>query len=583
MNKKIIILILMALAFTSCEDLLSPADENRQTLEDIYDDPSFAEGLLLNAYTRLPTNYYSFSEVATDDAVTNDKFSGYLTMATGQWSAINNPVSQWDNAYTAIMYINKFLAETDKVEWSYTSEVANSLFNDRHKGEAYGLRALYMLYLLQTHAGFSSSGELLGVPIITDVLDVNSDFNRPRNSFEECMQQIYSDLNKSEEYLPLDYTDLTDVSQLPVRYNDVSVEEYNRVFGSVNVQRLSGRIVKGIRAKAALLAASDAFNPTSTSKWDDAAKYAAIVIDLNGGISALDKKGHTFYKVSQVNAISLANGIDQPEMLWRGNKEGSSGSISREQLCFPPTLYGNGRINPTQNLVDAFPMANGYPIDNPNSGYNPSSPYLNRDPRLTEYIIYDGSKLSSKTIRTKIGSGNDAVDAIKTSTRTGYYLKKLLRDDVNLDPAATQAKQHYQPRIRYTEIFLIFAESANEAWGPDGTGSVGYSARNVIAAIRQRAGIKQPDNYLASINSKEEMRNLIRNERRLELCFEGFRFWDLRRWKEDLTTPAYGVRISESDFQTATVEERKYSDFMYYGPLPYNEVLKANLVQNAGW
>jgi len=573
----------MALAFTSCEDLLSPADENRQTLEDIYDDPSFAEGLLLNAYTRLPTNYYSFSEVATDDAVTNDKFSGYLTMATGQWSAINNPVSQWDNAYTAIMYINKFLAETDKVEWSYTSEVANSLFNDRHKGEAYGLRALYMLYLLQTHAGFSSSGELLGVPIITDVLDVNSDFNRPRNSFEECMQQIYSDLNKSEEYLPLDYTDLTDVSQLPVRYNDVSVEEYNRVFGSVNVQRLSGRIVKGIRAKAALLAASDAFNPTSTSKWDDAAKYAAIVIDLNGGISALDKKGHTFYKVSQVNAISLANGIDQPEMLWRGNKEGSSGSISREQLCFPPTLYGNGRINPTQNLVDAFPMANGYPIDNPNSGYNPSSPYLNRDPRLTEYIIYDGSKLSSKTIRTKIGSGNDAVDAIKTSTRTGYYLKKLLRDDVNLDPAATQAKQHYQPRIRYTEIFLIFAESANEAWGPDGTGSVGYSARNVIAAIRQRAGIKQPDNYLASINSKEEMRNLIRNERRLELCFEGFRFWDLRRWKEDLTTPAYGVRISESDFQTATVEERKYSDFMYYGPLPYNEVLKANLVQNAGW
>jgi len=583
MNKNIILLILMALAFTGCEDLFSPADENRLTLEDIYDNPSFAEGLLLNAYTRLPTNNYSFSEVATDDAVTNDKFSGYLTMATGQWSSINNPASQWDNAYTAIMYINKFLAETDKVEWSYKSDVANSLFNDRHKGEAYGLRALYMYYLLQVHGGYSPSGELLGVPIINEALETNADFTRPRNTFEDCMKQIYSDLNKAEEYLPLDYVDLTDASALPERYKNVSVEEYNRVFGIVNIQRLSGRIAKGIRAKAALLAASDAFSAGTTTNWEDAAKHAATVIDLIGGINGLDKKGHTFYKISQVNALSIAKGIDQPEMLWRGNKEGSSGSIWREQMCFPPTLYGNGRINPTQNLVDAFPMVNGYPINDPNSGYNPSSPYLNRDPRLAEYIIYNGSKMSGKTISTKKGSGDDAVDAIKTSTRTGYYLKKLIRDDVNLDPAATQAKQHYQPHIRYTEIFLIFAEAANEAWGPDGKGTFNYSAREIISAIRSRAGIKQPDSYLASISSKEEMRKMIRNERRLELCFEGFRFWDLRRWKENLTEPAKGVVINDNNYEYKAVENRQYNDFMYYGPLPYNEVLKLNLTQNAGW
>ena len=91
------------MVFSGCEDLLEPVDDNHQTLEDIYDDPVFAEGVLMNAYTRLPTNNYSFNDVATDDAVTNDKFSGYINMATGQWSSINNPVDQWENSYTAII------------------------------------------------------------------------------------------------------------------------------------------------------------------------------------------------------------------------------------------------------------------------------------------------------------------------------------------------------------------------------------------------------------------------------------------------------------------------------------------------
>jgi len=70
----------------------------------------------------------------------------------------------------------------------------------------------------------------------------------------------------------------------------------------------------------------------------------------------------------------------------------------------------------------------------------------------------------------------------------------------------------------------------------------------------------------------------------LELCFEGFRFWDLRRWKESITDPALGVRITGGNFQFSTVEKRQYSDYMYYGPIPYNEILKANnLEQNAGW
>jgi hypothetical protein len=140
--------------------------------------------------------------------------------------------------------------------------------------------------------------------------------------------------------------------------------------------------------------------------------------------------------------------------------------------------------------------------------------------------------------------------------------------------------------VRATEVFLNYAEAAYEAWGPYGKGSGGYSAREVIAAIRKRAGINQPDEYLNSISSKEDMRKVIRNERRIELSFEGKRFWDLRRWKEDLTEPAMGIRWHSEDdhtLETFEVEERAYKPYMIYGPVPFNEVLKFGYVQNQGW
>lgn len=579
MNKYVIIFLTIVMVLSGCEDLLEPVDDNHQTLEDIYDDPVLAEGLLMNAYARIPVNYYSFNEAATDDAVTNDKFSGYLNMATGQWSSIYNPVDQWENSFTAIMYINKFLNETDSVEWSYRSDTARMLFNKRHKGEAYGLRALFMFYLLQAHGGYSGS-ELLGVPIITETLDASSDFVKSRNTFEECMDQIYKDLNEAEKYLPLNYIDLTDPLLLPEMYSGLRLEEYNRVFGNPARQRVSGLIVKAIRAKAALLAASPAYSENTTTTWEEAANNAADVIDLNGGISRLDPKGALFFRNSNVDAINLSRDKDQIEMLWRGSIYTGYGL---EQDNFPPSLYGRGRINPTQNLVDAFPMTNGYPITHVASGYDAANPYANRDPRLSNYIVVNGSTLASKVINTSTVGSDDGIDKIKTSTRTGYYMRKLMREDVNLDPTVLQGKKHYNPRIRYTEIFLIYAEAANEAWGPDGTGSHSYSARDIITAIRSRAGIIQPDEYLSSITTKEAMREVIQNERRLELCFEGFRFWDLRRWKKDLTQPAMGVWITNNEYVVSTVEKRMYQNYMYYPPVPHSEILKGGLVQNNGW
>ena len=585
----ILIIFMVMLVFAGCvKDMFSPASDNHSTLQRIYEDPNFAEGLLMTAYNKLPNNSYTFSEVATDDAVTNDKFSTFLQMGTGMWSSQNNPMEQWKNSYSAIMYLNKFLVQNPKIDWSYTSSNAKKLYVDMHKGEAYALRGLFYYYLLQAHAGYDNSNKLLGVPLDTLDMDINSNFKQPRNTFDECLTLIYKDLNRAESYLPLDYVDLTSISQVPAKYLGTSMEDYNRVFGAWETQRISARAVKAIKAQVALLAASPAFAANTIVTWTNAANYAGDVITLLGFPTNIDPNGGLWYVGATVDAVSLTTaGKDQKEMLWRGYKQGAANSL--ELNAFPPSLFGNGRINPTQNLVDAFPMLNGYPItDAVNSGYNPATPYAGRDPRLAKYIVYNGATLASTVISINAGAGvvsGDQVNTLKTSTRTGYYLRKLMREDVKCNPASQLTKVHYVPKIRYTEMFLDYAEAANEAWGPDGKGAYTFSARDVIGQIRKRAGITQPDKYLAAITTTADMRALIRNERRIELSFEGFRFWDLRRWKADLTQPATGVNISADNltFTFGTVENRPYTLTQIYGPLPYQEVLKSNLSQNAGW
>ena len=179
-----------------------------------------------------------------------------------------------------------------------------------------------------------------------------------------------------------------------------------------------------------------------------------------------------------------------------------------------------------------------------------------------------------------------------SSTVTGYYLRKLLRDDINLNPSSTTQQRHFGARIRATEIFLDYAEAANEASGPKANvGGAGFSAYDVIKAIRQRAGVGgDNDPYLEECAaSQEKMRQLIRNERRLELCFENHRFWDLRRWKANLNEGVRGVSITTAasgdfNYRGINVESRDYKDYMYYGPIPYSEILKwSNLQQNEGW
>jgi len=574
------ILLVLTFLFPACE-MLEPVDENRSTLDRVYQDPEFAEGLLLRAYTLIPTNNYRFDEVATDDAVTNDKFSSYVRMATGGWAATYDPQSLWDNCNRAFLYINRFLDIVETVPWKWSDKKKNDLYIRRLKGEAYALRGMFKYYLLRNHGGFGSDGRLLGAPIYDGFLETQEDFSKPRDLFLDCVASTYADLDESLRLLPLCYGN---VSSVPPGFDGVTPGDYNYVFGDNSQQRMSGQHATAIKSRLALLVASPAFNTgNDVALWEKAADCTAGILDNIGGVNGLYPKGHIFYLKAQVDDANLTTGDkkDIAEILWRRPIYSDN---TRERDNFPPSLYGSGRISPTQNLVDAFPMKNGYPVTHSSSGYNPSSPYTNRDPRLSLYIVYDGSKLGATTINTGVGGGVNAVDATQNSTRTGYYLKKLLREDVNLDPAKPSSQNHFNIHIRYTELFLNYAEAANEAWGPDGAGTHGYTARNVIAAIRKRAGITQPDAYLATVNDKESMRTLIRNERRLELCFESFRFWDLRRWKADLTEAAKGVHIDNGTYTYFTVEERAYDNsYMHYGPIPYNEVIKYNFIQNSGW
>jgi len=588
--KNIVKLLILVPFLVACDDLFKPAIENNQGFQTMYTNPDYAQAVLGNGYTAIPISSWSFNDVATDDAVTNDKSNNYMKMATGQWSSSNNPMDRWTVCRSAIQYMNIVLAESDKVHWA-DDEVLRSMFNDRTKGEAYGLRAMYMYYLLQAHGGWTADGQLMGIPILLEPETASSNFNQPRATFDDCIKQIYADVQQVEQLLPLDFGDIYNDADIPAKYQSMNVTQgqYNRVFGNYLRLRMTARIAEGIQAQAALLAASPAYSDGTSTTWADAADDAAIVLDRIGGVSGLSSTGLTWYtNTSEINALT---GNNPAEILWRGGTDGSGGSYTLEQNNYPPTLFGKGQVNPTQNLVDAFPMANGYPItDVNNSGYNPQSPYANRDPRLATYILINGSTAgpSNTTITTAAdGTTNDALGKVETSTRTGYYMRKLLIQSVNANPSSYTGQKHYKPFIRYTEMFLTYAEAANEAWGPTGTGSHSYSAYDVIKAIRKRAGVgtSNGDAYLESVKGdKDAMRDLIRNERRLELCFEGFRFWDLRRWKAPITDAAHGMSIVNGTYSDIPVENRAYQDYMYYGPIPYSEILKYNaLVQNKGW
>ena len=605
-TRNIIFYLIGLLAFCSCDDMFEPANENKRQTEDMTEESKYAHGLLICGYDRLPYLTTTQTDIATDDAVINQQSGSYWNMANNKWASDSNPVSVWDNCKEGIQYINLFFSIVEQVKWAPSAASKQQMFIDRLKGEAFGLRAVLYYYLLQAHGGYAADGVLYGVPLLTSAEDGSSNFNQPRATFEECIQQIFADCDSAMALLPFDYKDISNNDAIPEKYLALgaNVSGYNLVFGDKARNLMSAKVAEAVKAQAALLAASPAFRDQSGVTSAQAAVLCANVLQRIGGMEGFDKTGNVWYKNKTMLEPSAA---EMPEILWREDRHKN---VDQERENFPPSLYGSGRVNPTQNLVDAFPMRSGLPATAAN-GYNPQDPYASRDPRLGEYILYNGTVFRKVDVITgtypnQKGESYDNRRNQSASTVTGYYLKKLLREDVSPQSSSLIEQQHIYPRIRYTEMFLAYAEAANDAWGPktDGAG-VGFTAYDVIKAIRERAGLAtnevgmplaEGDVYLeecAADNTGVKMRDLIRNERRIELCFENKRFWDLRRWLLPLNEPVKGVEINRDDetgeltYQVIDIEgESRIYDNSYqcYGPIPKSEILKwSNLKQNRGW
>jgi hypothetical protein len=403
-----------------------------------------------------------------------------------------------------------------------------------------------------------AGGELLGYPILTKELTAKDDFKLPRNKYDECVKQILADLEYAIAKLPLTWAD------------KVGDADYNSTMGVKFTNRINGLTAKLFKSRVLLYAASPAFS-ASTYTWQQAADAAGDVLVDKGGITGLTSAEVEFYKT-----------VNSKEVIWASSRVQNNSAL--ELNNFPPSFFGLGETNPTQDFVNAFPNIDGTPFNV--SATNSIDQYKNRDPRLAKYVVYNG--LTFKSTVTDLADNSLNINAPGqnvNATLSGYYLKKFIGETVSIDPSKpTVGKDIFYTYARYTEALLNFAEAANEAVGPDATVK-GYTARNVINAIRTRAGITSSA-YINGLD-KAGLRQAIKNERRIELCFEGHRFWDIRRWNDMATmkSSVKGVKFSSDNLSASVseIQKRDYKDYQIYGPIPYAERLKYDIKQNNGW
>jgi starch-binding outer membrane protein, SusD/RagB family len=372
------------------------------------------------------------------------------------------------------------------------------------------------------------------------VAQLGEDFSDPalftRASLQEGINYVVQQLNEAAQVLPRD--------------------------NSKNWEK--GRATKGaalaLKSRLLLYAASPLYN---AGTWQAAADAAKAVMDLNKYSLNPDyanlfiaEEGNSneiifarFYNLnSRHTALEIANGPNGYDA-WGGN-------------------------TPLQNLVDAYEMNTGKPIEAPDSGYDPQNPYANRDPRFYATILYNGAQYRGRSVETFTAGGKDSKDGPSSwnTSQTGYYLRKFMDDTNPIQNPWNVAGRQPWIYFRYAEILLNYAEAQNEAVGPDAT------VYEAINAIRSRPGINMP--ALPAGLSQAEMRERIRRERQVELAFEEHRFYDVRRWKIAEVTenaPAYGMAITKTgDTFTYTrkvaLEGRRFEKQHYWLPIPRAEI-----------
>ena len=528
-----------------------------------------AEGFLTTAYSELD---YDFGQnmsgamlaCATDEAEYAYRGNSVEEFYNGAWSKTNPHSAMWTSAFKGIRYANLFLDEFANLSFNhlkYNDNYMAQMFNyNNMKYEARFLRAYFYFNLVRQYGG---------VPIIKSNLSADEVNQLSRNTSDEVFEFINAECDSIKSKIVKDYTDLGD-----------------NALSTVPTGRANNLAVLALKARAALYHASPLFNPNDNKElWHAAASACKELID---SCEVQGKKLASKYE----SLWSSTNFTDaQPFgeiLLIRCVGEDNQW----EKYNFPIGLEGaKGGNCPTQDLVDAYEMQKtGRSIQEEESGYDAQNPYTGRDPRFELTICHNETKRWPNWATSLIYTYQNGANAqpLNGGTPTGYYLKKLLNAAVDTRAASANKTKHNWVIFRMGEAYLNYAEAVFKYLGSADATSAEFpmSAREAVSKTRLRS--KMP--AFPTAMSNDAFWEKYKNERRVELAFEGHRFWDVRRWKE---ADKYFSKITEmiitkNDDDTYTYTPKtinhRWEDKMYLFPIPQSEILKdKKLTQNPGW
>ena len=610
-TKKLILFGLIAVLLGSCVNYLEPYPQGNKDSENIWEYSENIQGLIgwcydnMNSNRNYNDNEGAYLDGATDNAVITSSTNSIRRMAVNALTSGNDPFqTYWDRDYKAIRNANFFLEGRHGYNTRFVIDsLSNVLVKNRLQGEAFAIRAWHQWDLLQKFGGEGITGGMLGFPIVTTVLGLDDNMNLPRNSYDDCVAQILQDCDSAYKYLP-------------IAHRDFLVSAGNTSYaGGKYWGRFDGITMKALKSIVFLTWASPRFNPgNDLARWDSAANNAKKVIDFKLTTDLANRPGG-----AGGNGFKATNPVIWTNPNYAGIVMTSRYNTSNdaiEKMFYPGGFQGNGVIGATQELVNAFGMKNGRPITDPLSLYNAADPYANRDPRFYSVIWHNARiayKNNTATPANKMytfenwaegpaGPGKDAAGVAQNNSLTNYHIKKFVAMTLNWNDASPSKQAHSKFFIRWDNMLLNFAEAANHATGNPNTALYGLTPKAAIAYIRSRNTYDNTatgfgvDPYLTEVANAGEAAfdAFVKNERRIETCFEGQRFYDLRRWTTDtdweaiINQPVHGAYVIQNTDLTFTydlnheVEKREFKS--PYLPIPYQEILRmSNLVQNIGW
>lgn len=430
-----------------------------------------------------------------------------------------------------------------------------------------------------------------GIPYVDQVLSPTGPFDLPRLNYRETALKVAADFTAAAELLPLTWDETT----------------VGKVTLGSNRQRIAKLHAISYLGKDLLYAASPLMNEESTGSNSYDAELCKLAAEAFKEVIRICNET-LVYQMQPYATYSDVFWVWSPGLNLRpGGKEVIMNptiyniNYSRFTTCrtTSPVEFGAGNTKvevPTHNFTKYYGMANGLPISDPASGYDPADPWTGRDPRFYKDIIYDGVQMVTVTTAgldqfAKLYNGGRHKGGVKGSV-TGYYCKKFTPLGCNQWDNKWGAFQCYQPMVRLADIYLMYAEAVLHGYGtPQSSVPGGITAEAAINVVRNRVTLPNLDSKFTG--TKEAFMGELIRERAVELAFEGHRFFDLRRWK--LATNLKYREKTAIDFDRAAngkpinlkerlVVTKVFDQRNYWFPFRVSFTkLYAEFPQNPGW